>query len=63
MDKLDLPFDKLKPEPEVWHDDATLKAMLDDIEKQLGWKCFLGSARSNLKLLLPIIQKHLKEIK
>ena len=60
MKREDLSFDKLKPIPEVWQDEATLDAILTDIETQLGWRCFIGGARKNLKLLLPIIQKHLK---
>jgi hypothetical protein len=60
MKRIDLPFDKLKPEPELWKDDAILEAIAIDIEKQLGWKAFLGSTRKQLKVLLPIIQKHLR---
>lgn len=60
MNRLDLPLDKVKPEPKVWLDDTTLDKIVADIEATLGWKNLLGSTRSNLKLLLPIIQKHLR---
>jgi hypothetical protein len=46
--------------PEVFTDDAVLTAICNDIEKVLGWKNLVGSTRSNLKLLLPIIQKHMR---
>ena len=46
-----------------WEDEQTLKAIVKDIELTLGWKCFLGSIEKELRLVLPIIQKHLKEIR
>jgi hypothetical protein len=59
MHRLDLPLDKVKPIPEEWQDNATLDAITAEIEEVLGWKNLLGGTRKNLKLLLPIIQKHL----
>lgn len=67
MDKLDLPLEDWNnswaEKPEEWTDDATLDAICKDIEKRLGWKALLGGTRKNMKLLLPIIQKHLMEKK
>ena len=60
MDKLDLPLKEFKKEPEVFTDQFMISAIAHDIESELGWKNLLGSTRSNLKLLLPIIQRHLK---
>ena len=60
MDRLDLPLEEFRNEPKVFTDQAVLDAIVKDIETELGWKCFLGSTRANLKLILPIIQRHLK---
>ena len=61
MKRLDLPLDKVKPLLEEWQDTTTLDAITAEIEEVLGWKNLIGSTRKNLKLLLPIIQKHLNK--
>jgi len=46
-------------EADICDDKDLIDAIAKDIEETLGWKNFLGSTRSNLKFILPIIQRHL----
>jgi hypothetical protein len=65
MEKQDIPFNillkhpEMMHEPEVFTDEKILDAITADIAKELGKKNLLGDVRKNLKILIPIIQKHL----
>jgi hypothetical protein len=60
MKKIDLPLEQFKKDPVIFTDQSVLDAIVKDIETELGWKNLIGSTRTNLKLILPIIQRHLK---